>query len=630
VTKTVLADDSQGGKTLKEQQVLPTVILPLEQEWRLPPWGLPTSGEEMVGHTYGWWRRNADRSGAWIIGSQKASVLFDARRMTALADAGVPIDSETSGEYLSLMRYVRDLPTGTIRRPVFTQTGWYEMPDGRLAFALGHHVILADGEERAGPANTSSQEEGAAWQQALDPGTRQALAAYRRSGDRDISVRLFLDVVRRYPRVAAMAGMAYSSLLLSFLHSAGAIDMAGYVVECTSDTTSVGKSAAQKLVLSLGGSPLELLNSFWRTGVSTGTSLAASHCLPLGMEESHMAEMNMAGTEREGATLAALVYAVSQGTDRARGAAAGGNRETKHFRTVMFITAERSVLAYRVKYQGEEQRVIRVGLPFGVPDPATGRWVTGVLEPTVCHHYGHLIPEVVRSLLMRACDLGGFHKLAAALVPELRAEAERVAALWTATGDPEVDSRLGRFSKQAGAGMMMLRLILRCCGLPEREVDAIAAAARRALMEDNTPALSRDTNAQRHLDALREIIATHSARIAGLEPVDRSGDRRVPAQGYIGGLANIHRDGQVWRVIALLPDALDVLMADAIGAAYNQQGFVQAMQRAGAWIGDPKKPNTNAVVKYVRADGQTILARHHCLLLDKVWMDGEGPTPGRA
>ena len=630
VTKTVLGDDGQGGKTLKEQQVLPTVILPLEQEWRLPPWGLPSSGEEMVGHTYGWWRRNADGGGKWLVGSQKASVLFDAHRMTALADAGVPIDSETSSEYLSLMRYVRDLPAGTKRRPVFTQTGWYELPDGRLAFALGHQVILADGEERGGLASASSLEEGATWQQALDPGTRQTLAAYRRRGDRDTSVGLFLGIVRRYPRVAAMAGMAYSALLLSFLHDAGASDMAGYVVECTSDTTSVGKSAAQKAVLSLGGSPLELLNSFWRTGVSTGTLLAAAHCLPLGMEESQMAEMNVAGTEREGAALASLVYAVSKGVDRGRGAAAGGNRETKHFRTVMFITAERSVLAYRVKYQGEETRVIHIGLPFGAPDPATGSWVTRVVEPTVCQHYGHVIPEVVRSLLQRARDLGGFDQLGSALVPELEAEKQRVAALWTATGDPEVDSRLGRFSKQVGAGMMTLRLILRCCGLPEREVDAIAAGARRALMEDNSPALSRDTNAQRHLDALREILATHSARIAGLEPVDRAGERRVPAQGYIGGLANIHRDGQVLRVIALLPDALDEKMAEAIGAAYNQQGFVQAMQRAGAWVGDPEKPNAKALAKYSRADGQAIRARHYCLLVDKVWLDGQGPKPGES
>jgi hypothetical protein len=119
VTKTVLADDGQGGRQPKEQRVLPTVVLPLDQEWALVPWGLPSAGEVMVGQEYAWWRRHEQGGGEWVVGQSQAVGLWDRRRLTALADAGVPVDSENASELLPWLAYLRDEARTVGRRPVF-------------------------------------------------------------------------------------------------------------------------------------------------------------------------------------------------------------------------------------------------------------------------------------------------------------------------------------------------------------------------------------------------------------------------------------------------------------------------------------------------------------------------------
>jgi hypothetical protein len=138
-----------------------------------------------------------------------------------------------------------------------------------------------------------------------------------------------------------------------------------------------------------------------------------------------------------------------------------------------------------------------------------------------------------------------------------------------------------------------------------------------------------DTLAHTYLEAIRGIVAEHAGRISGMEPGDGAGRLPVPLRGYIGGLANTHRDGRVLRVLALLPGAANELLTARLGPMHTGRTFAQAMQRAGAWVGDPTKPHVTAVVSYKRADGRKVCARHYCLLMERLWVeDGAGPVVG--
>ena len=138
-----------------------------------------------------------------------------------------------------------------------------------------------------------------------------------------------------------------------------------------------------------------------------------------------------------------------------------------------------------------------------------------------------------------------------------------------------------------------------------------------------------DTLTHTYLEALRGIVAEHPGRISGMEPGDGAGRPPVPLRGYIGGLANTHRDGRTLRVLALLPGAANELLTARLGPLHTGRTFVQAMQRAGAWVGDPTKPHVTAIVSYKRADGRKVRARHYCLLVERLWVeDGAGAAVG--
>lgn len=648
VTKTVLVDDGQGGKAPSEERVLPAVIVPLEQEITLGPWGLPTAGEgAMIGQVYAWWRRHAGGAGAWVTGQTQAVNLWDQRRLTALANEGVPVDSNNAREALSWMAHLRD-SAPQVRRPVFVQPGWHALPGGTPAFVLGESILTPSGRMEVAPATKQGGEASVGWQRGLDPGTRQYLAAYKTAGDAEASKDLFRVLVAQYPRIGAMAGLAYSALLLPFLRHTGALlDMAGFVLQCAGDS-GLGKSTVQRLVVSLAADPRgsEIIGAFSGTAVSIGTKLASAHCLPLCFEEPQQA--GFANHEQTGQTIANILYMVGQGHDRDRGAAAGGNRETKHWRSVLYLTGEHSIAGLpALEDTGAERRLVDIAPPFTHSAEMDG-YIKGTIEPTITQNHGHVVPEVVGLLLRQAEALGGFPGLAKELTAWHRLERQAVERAWIRM-HPEVGAKagaeehgktsaqVGRFASLVAGGMMALDLLLRVCGVSEEQRGETVEKARRAAIEDNDASLCAATRKQRYLDALREAVVGNTHRIAGLEPEDgRDGSgqvlRRVPPQGYIGGVGKVYGV----EVVGILPNALKELVSRVMGQ-YNAREFLAEMEKALVDIADPADPEEQRRLRvpvlvapsdqrvrrgkalglrYRRADGQSIYQTHLCFRRD--------------
>ena len=654
VTKTVQVDDGQGGKAASEEVVLPTVLVPLEQEITLGPWGLPTAGEgAMIGQVYAWWRKHAGGAGTWVTGQAPAVTLWDHRRLTALANDGVPVDSNNAREALSLLAYIRDSKPAE-RRPVFVQPGWHQLPDGTPAFVLGTRVLTTAGIMDGTLAKQQGSEVSAGWYRGLDAGTRQYLAAYKSEGIAEESKALFRSLVTQYPRIGALAGLAYSAMLLPFLQHAGALlDMSGFVLQCAGDS-GLGKSTVQRLIVSLAADPRgsEIIGSFSGTSISVGTKMAASHCLPLCFEEPQQA--NFANHEQTGQTIANILYMVSQGHDRDRGAATGGNRETKHWRSVLYLTGEHSISGLpALEDTGAERRLIDVAPPF-VHSDKMDAYIKGTIEPTITANHGHIVPEVIQLLLCNVEACGGFAQFATTLKASHHASRELFERAWlrehpemagpSAAEHSRTLARVSRLATLVAAGMMTLDLLLQVCDVSAQERGRVLAGAHKALVEDNAASLCTASRKQQYLDALREAIVQNTHRIAGLEPLEGGRDeegsarRRVPSQGYIGGVGRVYGV----EVVGIMPNALKELLAKMLGH-YNAREFLAEMETATVEVTDQDDstgqhtkrvsvlvtPSDQRVrrgkaagLRYHRADGQDVYQTHLCFRRDALF-----PTP---
>ena len=147
-----------------------------------------------------------------------------------------------------------------------------------------------------------------------------------------------------------------------------------------------GKSAAVKAALSAWGEPERLMVNFNATAVGL-ERLAAFYCdLPLGIDERQLAGQKQGALEQ-------IVYMISSGTGKIRGAKNGGIQETKTWRTVALANGEEP-LATETSQTGVSTRTLEIyGGPFDDEQEAS------IMHQTCAQNCGWAGPGFVGRLM---------------------------------------------------------------------------------------------------------------------------------------------------------------------------------------------------------------------------------------
>ena len=158
-----------------------------------------------------------------------------------------------------------------------------------------------------------------------------------------------------------------------------------------------------------------------------------------------------------------------------------------------------------------------------------------------------------------------------------------------------------------------------------RRAVASATAPADTAPSEGAPAIAEsETEAERYLRILREVIAENRWRIAGLEeasggagPAEAAEGARgqrcpMPVDGYIGGVGRAR--GLV--VIGLLPLSFKGEMARR--GIYDQRRVRAALHAAGVLVGEPARRGGTTTLSYIREDGWKVHTHHLCFRMDRV------------
>jgi putative DNA primase/helicase len=152
-----------------------------------------------------------------------------------------------------------------------------------------------------------------------------------------------------------------------------------------------GKTAAIKAALSAWGDPSILMTTFNATAVGLERRAGIFRDLPLGIDE-----RQAAGGGQD--WINSLVYSISSGTGRVRGARDGGLQEQHHWRTIAIATGEEPLSGSTSK-TGVSTRVLEVyGSPFASEEQAAG------MHRLTGECYGHAGPRFIEEVVKLGDD----------------------------------------------------------------------------------------------------------------------------------------------------------------------------------------------------------------------------------
>lgn len=281
------------------------------------------------------------------------SVIFQSRNIMALADLGCTITSENAKH---VVRFLEALEAENIDiLPQVNSTsvmGWQK--DG--TFLPGNSSIILD----------------------LDSSLVARSKAYEARG----SLQRWVDMVaphreRDYFRFILAASFV-SPLLRILKHRI-------FFVYNWANSRS-GKTAALKAALSAWGDPERLMVNFNATYVALERMAGLYNDLPFGIDERQLAG------DKQGA-LEKIVYMLSSGTGKSRGAKAGGLQATQTWRTVILATGEEPIYTETSK-TGVLSRVVEIyGAPFEDEKDASQ------MHQETLENYGQAGPLFVEKLM---------------------------------------------------------------------------------------------------------------------------------------------------------------------------------------------------------------------------------------
>ncbi len=302
--------------------------------------------------------------GEWHYTKQQRSMVFQSRYITELANLGCTLTSENARHVVRFLNALESVNDDIIPKVDSTTHLGYQTQN-RFLPGLGEGLV-AD----------------------IEPSMTGLYEGYNPAGTIDEWIHLMAPHRDNYTFRFILSG-AFAAPLLRI------INQRIFIVYNWANSRS-GKSAALKAALSTWGDPERIMANFNATKVAL-ERMAGFYCdLPLGIDERQLAG-------RQQNTLEQIVYMLSEGQGRARGAKAGGLQAIQTWRTIVLATGEEP-LATETSQAGVNTRVIELcGAPFENEEPASKmhQMVTrhhGLAGPAFIHRLMEMDPARVRSL----------------------------------------------------------------------------------------------------------------------------------------------------------------------------------------------------------------------------------------
>lgn len=454
--------DTEEKVVLSAPVALATMLVPAEKD------------EDDVHYEVQW-----RQEGLWKKMQIAAGDLFDHKRFNIMANQGVPVDSGNAALTVAWLAALRDLKekAGLPKKIVVSRSGWHTVNDNIELFAVGRDIYTKNG-KRDGAAGSTPDEPDPSdplteWKLMGDSGERQMLEAISAKGEYEKQKNTYLKYLTKYPLAAFFTGAGAAGPLMRCLVEEGESEINGFVVETTDPESGRGKTTLNMFPAGLWGNPS--VGGMIRTANQTTMH---SEIL-LSMHSDISAHIDETQLVRFGDAMAEIVYSLALGMGRGRGARNGGSRRTRRWRSVLIVSAERSVLDVVKARQGVFDRVLSLPPLYRSKDETSRREAENI-QRELKANYGQLGRRYVEWLMEFSSEerknliLDAYHKW-----KDILDEATDRATPVTdgADGSSEKNQTLKRLAKRAAACLAGLELLLRSMGQPEDMVKKTAAEA---------------------------------------------------------------------------------------------------------------------------------------------------------
>lgn len=294
------------------------------------------------------------RDGEWHTESSPRSVIFTSRGITALSDLGCTVTSENAKQVVRFLSALEAENIDIISRTDSTSTfGWQR--GNRFIPGMGSDIFID-----------------------IDPSQKGMASAYCQTGSMEGWIATMRPQREKY-KFRFILAAAFAAPLLRivrqrtfFLHNWGG--------------SRTGKTAALKAALSAWGDSDRLTMNFNATQVGLERMASFFSDLPMGIDERQLAGNNQAKLEN-------IVYMISSGMGKLRGAKTGGIQTTHSWRTIAMSTGEEP-LSTNTSQTGVNTRVLEIYC-----GPFESEAEAAQMYQDIASDYGHAGPEFVRHLV---------------------------------------------------------------------------------------------------------------------------------------------------------------------------------------------------------------------------------------
>ena len=305
------------------------------------------------------------RDGQWKKVLAPRSVVFNKNSIIRLADQGLPVTSNNSGDLIS---YLAD----------FEQTNDLSIPVVKSVSRLGwinNREFFPFITEESLEFETDSKEAGTVMAGVVVSGDENKWLEAARSA-------------RKNPAARFIIAASFSSVLLELLHKRV------FFIHLWHSSRS-GKTATLKLAIAVWGNTHKLIGSFNSTVVGLERLASSLRNLPFAIDE-----LQVLNSKRM--TPDSIIYMLSQGQGRTRGAKDGGLQETLTWRNIILTTGEEALLGSSMQ-DGANSRTFEL-YAQPVDDIALAADMHEVSE----EHYGHAGKKFVTRLCRELTAEAGF------------------------------------------------------------------------------------------------------------------------------------------------------------------------------------------------------------------------------
>ena len=311
--------------------------------------------------------------GAWFDGGKQwhtvdvpRQTIASTSQIVGLADFDFPVSSLNAR---AVVEYFVQFETKNRQAIPLQQT------TGHLGWQMAHGHVIGF---LAGPETFVALQKGKIVRfLPANPGDGQVVEGFTTAGDLNVWIHEVAQPILRYPKAAVGLLASFAVPLLKVLHHPNfVVDFAG--------VTSQGKTTAQRVAGSVWGNVDEaepernVIQSWNATQVGASEMGRILSGLPLILDDSK--------TARNDKSVAEILYLITNGKGRAKGAKDGGMKAAATAKTILISSGEKPITQF-TKDGGIRTRVVVIeGSPFGAVSDASRQVVQTLTNSCTDHH----------------------------------------------------------------------------------------------------------------------------------------------------------------------------------------------------------------------------------------------------